>query len=64
MYYKNLLLIALTISFLGGCDMGSNPLRAKAREVERQEQEQAKAGREQETEYGKAISQSVNDSSK
>jgi len=60
---KNLLLIALATSFLLGCDMGSNPLRAKAREVERQQQEQAQATREQETKYGKDISQSFNDSS-
>jgi len=58
---KNLLLIALTTSFLVGCDMGSNPLRAKAREAERQQQEQAEAAREQETKYGKAISKSFNE---
>jgi len=62
MHYKNLLLIALTASFLLGCDMGSNPLRAKAHEVERQQQEQA--AREKETKYGKAISKSLNESSK
>jgi len=61
---KNLLLIALTTSFLVGCDMGSNPLRAKAREVERQQQEQkAEATREQETKYGKDISKSFKESS-
>ncbi|MBQ0725553.1 MAG: hypothetical protein KBT51_09180 [Cycloclasticus sp.] len=42
-----------------GCDeqeeMGSNPLRAKAREIERQQEQ---AGREQETEYGSAIAKS------
>ena len=56
---KNILLIAITSSFLMGCDsqegMGSNPLRAKAQEIERQQEQ---AGREQETEYGSAISES------
>jgi len=61
---KNLLLIALTAFFLVGCDMDSNPLRAKAREVERQQQEKVQAAREQETKYGKDISKSFNDSSK
>jgi len=65
MHPKNLLLIAIAISFLMGCDpqedMGSNPLRAKAREAERQHET---ASREQETTYGKAISKSFNESSK
>lgn len=42
-----------------GCDsaedMGSNPLRIKAREIE---QQQEQTGREQETKYGSAISES------
>ena len=49
MTYKNILLIALASSFLIGCDpqedMGSNPLRAKAHEIE---QKQEQEGREQE----------------
>ncbi|AGS39183.1 MAG: hypothetical protein ACJA2Y_001589 [Cycloclasticus pugetii] len=57
---KKILFIIVTSSFLIGCDgqdgMGSNPLRAKARDIEHQ-QEQA-AGREQETAYGSAISDS------
>jgi len=56
---KYILLIALASSFLIGCDpqeeMGSNPLRAKAHEIE---QKQEQEGREQETRYGKSISKS------
>ncbi len=56
---QNILLIAITTSFLIGCDsqedMGSNPLRAKAQEIERQQEQ---LGREQETEYGSAVSES------
>jgi len=63
MHCKNLLLIAIATSFLMGCDlqedMGSNPLRAKAREIERQ---QDIDGREQEIKYGKAISKSFDES--
>ena len=63
MHYRNLLLTAIVTSFLMGCEaqenMGSNPLRAKAREVERQQEQPA---REQETKYGKAISKSFKES--
>ena len=64
MNYKNILLIALVSSFLIGCDpqeeMGSNPLRAKAHEIE---QKQEQEGREQETMYGKSISNSFKEAS-
>jgi hypothetical protein len=56
---KNIILIAITTLFLIGCDpqenMGSNPLRAKAKEIKHQKEQ---AGREQETRYGSAISES------
>jgi|GEM_PF-821923 hypothetical protein len=56
---KIILLVTITSLALIGCDgqedMGSNPLRAKAREIERQQEQ---AGREQETEYGSAIAKS------
>jgi len=56
---KNILLMAITTAFLMGCDpqenMGSNPLRAKAKAIEHQQEQ---ASREQETKYGSAISES------
>lgn len=64
MHSKKILLITITTLFLVGCDpqenMGDNPLRAKAREIE---QQQEQAGREQETQYGTEISVSFKESS-
>lgn len=56
---KNILLVAIASAFLMGCDpqedMESNPLRAKAHDIEKN---QERDGREQETKYGKSISKS------
>jgi len=58
MNYKNKLafiIILLASSFLIGCDIPENPLRAKARATEQQAEQ---PGREQETKHGSAISDS------
>lgn len=65
MNFKTLLLVAITASLLIGCDpqenMGSNPLRAKAKEIKQQQEQE---GREQETKYGSAISDSFKETHK
>lgn len=60
MNYKNNLLIAIT-GYDPQENMGSNPLMAQAREIERQQEQ---ADREQETKYGTAISNSFKKPSK
>ncbi|PCI68811.1 MAG: hypothetical protein COB26_07630 [Piscirickettsiaceae bacterium] len=65
-YLKLIVLIISGALMLVGCDgeqnMGSNPLRAQAREIERQQQ--VKQSREQETQYGSDISKATKDRNK
>jgi hypothetical protein len=64
-HFLKLTLIITILSaaaFLTGCE--ENPLRAKARDNQRQEVTEVKEGREQETKYGSEISKAATDRNK